>query len=74
MDSAILQNKKYKTLNVRYFGHEACKPGHSYTHAYIDFYLIHYVATGCGTICYEGKSHNVQKGEIFIIKPGGVYQ
>ena len=58
---------------MRTLGHEKCKPNHSYTYAYTDFYIIHYVVKGCGKVYFEGECYPVKKGEIFIIKPGGVY-
>ena len=69
----FIENKNFKTLNVRTLGHEKCKPNHSYTYAYTDFYIIHYVVKGCGKVYFEGECYPVKKGEIFIIKPGGVY-
>ena len=69
----FIENKNFKTLNVRTLGHEKCKPNHSYTYAYTDHYIIHYVAKGCGKVYFEGECHHVSKGEIFIIKPNGVY-
>lgn len=74
MKSLIIENKNYKTLNALTLGHQKCAPEYSYTYAYTDFYLIHYVVKGCGKVYYDGKCNNVSKGEIFIIKPNGVYK
>jgi len=74
MNAAVLENKNYKTLNVINFGHQVCNPGYSYKYAYTEFYLIHYVVKGCGKVYYNEKCHSVSKGEIFVIKPGGIYQ
>lgn len=73
MKSLIIENKNYKTLNVLTLGHQKCEPKHNYTYAYTDFYLIHYVVRGCGKVYYDGECYDVSKGEIFIIKPNGIY-
>ena len=41
--------------------------------AYTDFYLIHYIVKGCGTILKNKKPLKASEGEIFVIKPGSVY-
>ncbi len=74
MRTLIIENKNYKTLNTLNFGHEKCKPAHSFTYAYTDHYIVHYVVKGCGKVYYDGKCHKVSKDEIFIIKPNGVYK
>ena len=73
MKNIIVENKHFKTLNVRTLGYEKCKPNHSFTYAYSEYYIIHYVAKGCGRVYFEDECYPVSKGEIFIIKPGGVY-
>ncbi len=69
----IIENKNFKTLNVETLGHMQCEPLHSYTYAYINNYLIHYVVKGKGSVSCDGKTYPVKKGEIFIIRPNGVY-
>ncbi len=74
MSALVIENKNYKTLNVLNLGHEKCVPGHSYTYAYTDRYIVHYVVNGCGKVYFDDECHKVSKGEIFIIKPKGVYK
>ena len=69
----IIENKNFKTLNVLTLGHEECSPNHSFTYAYADHYIIHYVVKGCGKVYFERDCYPVSKGEIFIIKPNGIY-
>lgn len=69
----LVTNKHYKTLNVLSLGREKCTAGHSFSYAYTNFYLIHYVISGCGTFVKNKISRSVSAGEIFIIKPGSVY-
>ena len=70
----ILENKHYKTLNILTFGHQKCEPLHSYSYALPNFYLIHYVISGCGTFIKNKKERKVSEGELFIIKPDNVYE
>lgn len=69
----LITNMHYKTLNMLSLGREKCSPRHSYSYAYTNFYLIHYVISGCGTFIKNKVPRKVSSGEIFIIKPGNVY-
>lgn len=74
MKTLVIENKNYKTLNPLTLGHQKCEPNYTYQYAYTDYYLLHYVVKGCGKVYYSGECYNVSKGEIFIIKPNGIYQ
>lgn len=54
------------------WGHESCRPGHSYGPAVRDHYLIHYVESGRGYFTCHGKKITVSAGQGFIIMPGDV--
>lgn len=69
----LLKNMHYKTLNVLSLGMEKCSPGYSFSYAYTNFYLIHYVISGCGIFIKNKEPRKVLAGEIFIIKPENVY-
>lgn len=73
MEPFFLTDKHYETLNVLSFGHEKCKPCYSFGYAYLSYYLIHYVIKGCGSFVKNSIKTSVSAGEIFIIKPGGIY-
>lgn len=73
LKSYIIENKHFKTLNFLTLGQHKCPPGHTFSYAYTSFYLIHYVASGCGTFIKDGVAKKVSAGEIFIIKPDNVY-
>jgi len=73
MNSFILENKHYKTLNTLTLGYQKCEGLHSFGYAYTDFYLIHYVFSGCGTFYKNKKPLKISAGEMFIIKPSNVY-
>lgn len=70
----VLENKHYKTLNILTFGHQKCESLHSYSYALPNFYLIHYVISGCGTFIKNKQERKVSEGELFIIKPDNVYE
>lgn len=73
MKTYMFENKHYKSLNILTLGKDACKPLHSFSYAYTDFYLIHYVVKGCGTFIKNNIPKKVSAGEIFIIKPENTY-
>lgn len=68
----LFSNMHYKTLNMLSLGREKCAAGHSFSYAYTNFYLIHYVISGCGTFVKNKIARRVSAGEIFVIKPGSV--
>ena len=69
----LITNMHYKTLNLLSLGREKCAPSHSFSYAYTNFYLVHYVISGCGTLLKNKVPKKVNEGEIFIIKPDNVY-
>lgn len=73
MENYIIENKNYSTLNFLSLGHEACKPSHTFSYAYTDFYLVHYIVRGCGCLYKNGVPRKVNAGEMFIIKPDNSY-
>lgn len=73
MEPFVLTNKHYETLNFLTLGHQQCEPGYGFGYAFLSYYLIHYVKSGCGTFIKNGVEKKVNSGEIFIIKPDSVY-
>jgi len=53
-------------------GEEDCKPGHYFGPYVRSFFLLHYVISGKGIFLREGVCNKVEKGQIFIIRPGEV--
>ena len=56
-------------LYVCQFGEQDCEPGHSFGPAVRDHFLIHFVASGCGTLYTNGWAYPVQAGQGFLILP-----
>jgi len=50
-------------------GGEQCAPGHTYGPAMRDHYLIHFVASGSGTLYADGREYPIGAGQGFIIFP-----
>lgn len=50
-------------------GWERCAPGHYFGPAIRDYYLIHYVSSGCGTFKNQRAEYTVRAGQLFIIRP-----
>ncbi len=65
----FLINKRFSDINPLSMGAEKCAPNHSYGPATREYYLIHYVVSGCGKFFAQNETYNVKAGEIFIIKP-----
>lgn len=61
-----------KELTVYYCGREQCKPGHSYGPASRPQYLIHIIINGRGRYHVAGNVYPLQKGDLFLIRPGDV--
>lgn len=64
-----LINRGFYELNPLLVGEQACPAGHRYGPAVRNYTLIHFVESGEGVFCKEGKSYTVHAGEAFIILP-----
>lgn len=65
----VIVDQKYFGLNPVQFGHEDCKPGHSFGPFVRTHWLLHYVQSGKGIFEREGKKYKVSEGDIFVIPP-----
>ena len=69
LNTYIVENKHFSMLNILSLGRHRCRSGYTFSYAYTNFYLIHYVVKGKGVFYKNGLPHKVKGGEIFIIKP-----
>lgn len=67
--SYALLDRGYTELNPISCGSHRCPPGHT-ARGLRDYYLIHYVVNGMGTLRIGGVDYTVHPGKIFIIKEG----
>lgn len=51
------------------YGEEQCEGGHSFGPAIRNFYIIHYVYKGSGTLKIENKIYKIHEKQFFIIYP-----
>ncbi len=57
-------------VNLYYYGHEKCPPGHFFGPAVRQHYLMHFILDGQGIYKVNDKSYAVSKGMAFLIYPG----
>lgn len=67
-----IHNKDFCELNPIVAGWEKCDSRHSYGPHARDYYILHYVVSGCGVLEKDGESFKVGEGEIFVIRPGEI--
>lgn len=65
-------NKNFKDLNPVDAGYEKCEKSHNFGPNIRDYWLIHYVKSGCGTFIKEDKTYHVKSGQAFLICPDEV--
>ncbi len=56
-------------IDTIYCGREECKSGHSFGPHIRDYYLLHYIESGCGTFEIDGKEYKLSAGDVFFIMP-----
>ena len=64
-----LLDRGFGELNPVCCGSHRCPPEHT-AYGLRDYYLIHYVESGTGTLTSRGKTFSVTPGQIFIISEG----
>ncbi|HEY5562477.1 MAG TPA: AraC family transcriptional regulator [Clostridiaceae bacterium] len=65
----MLINNNYKDINPLVCGEETCKKGHSFGPTTREYYLLHYIISGRGKYVCNDKTYQVNKGQIFVIRP-----
>jgi len=53
-------------------GHEVCKKNHKFGPFVRNYYLIHFCLAGSGELVDKYGKHKIEKGELFIIRPGEI--
>ncbi|MGE5613279.1 MAG: AraC family ligand binding domain-containing protein, partial [Bacillota bacterium] len=65
----LIHRLNHTDLNMYQCGTQECKPGHSYGPAVRDHFLIHYIHSGKGKFCVNGREYNLEGGQGFLICP-----
>lgn len=65
----MITNLGLKDINPLLVGQYQCRPGHSYGPSIRHYYLIHYVVSGSGIYNVSGKTYNLKKGDMFVVRP-----
>jgi len=69
MPEIFFANKHFEDLNPITTGYQKCEPLYSRSVKKINYYIVHYVISGMGTLVLEGKFYKVCKNQAFIIPP-----
>jgi len=70
--SLLIRKLNHLDLNLYQCGTEDCKPGHYFGPAVRNFFLIHYIHSGCGKYLVGEKEYKLHRGQGFLITPGVV--
>lgn len=70
----VNNNDNFIDLNIYQYGHQTCKPAHSFGPAIRQHYLFHYVISGKGSLIIENSkkdniTYNITKNQGFLISP-----
>jgi AraC-like DNA-binding protein len=57
-------------LVVLFGGHGQTEPNHRVGPQVLDYHLMHYIESGCGTFHSMGREYTLSKGDCFFIFPG----
>ncbi len=67
--SLPMVNKHFKDLNPRLLGWYDCEPHHTFGPTKREYYVIHYVRAGKGTLETDYGTYHIGAGQIFFNKP-----
>ena len=68
-ENFLIASGGYRDVNPLVCGQQLCDPGHSFGPASREYYLLHYVVSGKGTLFAEGLEYPIRAGECFVIRP-----
>ncbi|NLX64600.1 MAG: AraC family transcriptional regulator [Clostridiaceae bacterium] len=72
LEKYYISKKENTDLNVYRCGIEECLPNHSWGPGVRDHYIIHLIISGKGCFTVNGKTHNLEAGQGFLICPGEI--
>ncbi len=66
----IADEDSFDDVSPIFAGDEECKPGHKFGPAVREYHLIHFCLSGRGVLQDRYGEHEIEAGELFIIRPG----
>ncbi len=72
LEKYYISKKDNTDLNAYRCGIEECMPNHSWGPGVRDHYIIHLIISGKGCFTANGKTHNLEAGQGFLICPGEI--
>lgn len=73
IDFAI-RNMHYHYINPLKAGYQKCPPGHGRIWNKLEYYLVHYVVSGEGTLFSRGTEYHVKAGEAFLVCANEIFR
>lgn len=68
----MIENCESRDFVPIFSGYELCEKNHSFGPYTRNYYLIHFCLDGCGRLFDKYGTHEIKKGELFIIRPGEI--
>ena len=68
----IADEDSFDDISPLFVGDEECAPGYQFGPAVRDYYLIHFCLDGKGVLNDKYGTHEIERGEFFVIRPGEV--
>lgn len=68
----INKNASFNDIYPLFAGYEKCAPAHTFGPHTRDYYIIHFCISGKGKLTDRYGTHEIQTGELFIIRNGEV--
>lgn len=68
----MIEKKQSKDIIPIFSGHEICEKKHKFGPHIRDYYLLHFCLKGKGVLIDKFGRHTIQRGELFIIRPGEI--
>lgn len=62
-------DKNSSTLLIHTTGYQKCVPSHQWGPGIRDHFLLHYIISGSGFLSLDGKTHEIEEGDSFLIPP-----
>ncbi|NLI94947.1 MAG: AraC family transcriptional regulator [Erysipelotrichaceae bacterium] len=69
MVAKLIDVSSISGLSIHECGREVCIPNKIFSFDEKDYYLVHYVVDGAGTLHLNGRDYNLKRGDMFFFAP-----